>query len=209
MEERFWDAYHYYRGVRQAGSADPAAQKLVGVKTVKKDAIWLSDGGLRTVLQVEPVNYALLEESQRKALVLSYREFLNHLTTPIQVVVKTSKPDLSDYFAKAQERLASQSPEMNALFEDFMVFEQNFLETHHVRERKFYLVACNENRGLLGKTASERDHELKQLDEKTKIIQEKLLACGLKSKRLETDDLVDFLSHFSSQEADSSGEDNE
>ena len=208
LEERFWDAFHYYRGVRKAGSTDPAAQKLVGVKAIKKDAIWLSKGGLRTVLQIEPVNYSLLEESQRKALVLSFREFLNHLTTSIQIVVKTSKPDLGDYFAKAQERLVGQSAEMNALFEDFMIFEQGFLEENNVRERKFYVVACSEDRGLIGK-ATNGGQELKQLEEKTKIIQEKLFACGLKSRRLENDGLVDFLSQFSSQEADSSEEDKE
>lgn len=201
LEEKAWDSYHYFRGVRKAGSVDPVAQNLVGIKKVEENAILLSNGGLRAVLQVEPLNFTLLEENQRKAVILSYREFLNHLTTSIQVVVRTCKPDLEDYFTKAQERLKD-NQEMNELFEDFMIFEQGFLEKNNVRERQFYLIVTHDTHGLLAKATTNGSQKLKELEERTKIIQDKLLACGLKSRRLENSGLVDFLSSYSSQEAE-------
>ena len=206
LEERAIDGLHFIRGVRKAGSVDLAAQRLVGVRKVEKNAVFLDNGGLRAILKVEPLNFTLLEETQRKAVILAYREFLNHLTTPIQIIVKTSKPNLEDYFAKAQERLKDNNPEMRSLFEDFMIFEQDFLEKNNVRERNFYLVVTHDTRGLLAKATTNGDKQLKELEERTKIIQDKLLACGLKSRRLENESLVDFLSSYSSQEADASEE---
>jgi len=204
LEERAWDAYHYYRGVKKAGSINPLAQRLVGVNSIERDTVFLANGDLLAVLKVEPINFSLLEETQHKAVVLSYREFLNHLTTPVQVVVKTSKPDLDDYFNKAQERLKGESAELNALFEDFMVFEQDFLERNNVRVRDFYLVVSHPTRGFLAKATVDKERKLKELGEKTKIIQEKLLACSLASERLENEGLLRFFSSYSSQDADSS-----
>lgn len=206
LEERALDAYNFYHGVRLASPLDSPAQRFIGVKAIKNNAVYLAKGGLRTVLKVEPLNFRLLEESQRKAIILNYREFLNHLTTPIQVIVKTSKPDLKDYYERAQERLKGSSKEMHSLFEDFMVFEDDFLDKNCVMERNFYLVVSPQARSLLGKAGSKDDRELKELEEKTKIIQEKLLACGLQSRRLENAGLKQFFSTYSSQEADSSEE---
>lgn len=205
LEEKAFDAYHFLTGVRRARPADPAVQKFVGIDLVKSNIVYLRDGGLRAILKVEPVNFSLLEESQRKALILNYREFLNHLTTPVQVLVRTSKPDLQEYFNEAQEKLGDASSDLKSLFRDFMIFEQKFLDEHNVRERNFYLVVAQEPLKRLGR-APDVEEAAKLLEEKAKIAQEKLTACGLKSTRLKNAELVDFLSEYSSQEADSSEE---
>ncbi len=210
LEEKVFDAYGFYSGVRKAGSADAKAQKLVGVKRISGDVVFLNGGGMRAVLQVEPLNFALLDEGQRKAVVMNYREFLNHLTESVQVLVKTSKPDLTDYFAEAQKRLKTSSKQLSELFDDFMVFEQGFLVEHDVRERNFYLVVSHfPSNALFSKVLGNEAGELQVLGQRSKIIQEKLGACGLKSKRLGNDDLNALFAQYSSREAESSEVEND
>ena len=205
LEERAFDAYYFLTGVRFAKAWDAKAQEFVGVSKIDSGLVFLKNGSLRAIIQVDPVNYGLLEESQRKALVLNYREFLNHLTTSVQILVKTSKPNLSGYFAEGQARMAGASSKLRDLFDDFQAFEQKFLEDRHVRERTFYLVVAQESRRGFGRQPDPKEAE-KLLEEKARIIQEKLLACGLKSRRLQTDELLGFYAKYSSQEADSSEE---
>ncbi len=207
LEEKVTDLYGFYTGIRKASSSDKKAQSFMEVNEIKKDAVFLNNGGLRAILQVEPINFSLLDKTQKQALILNYREFLNHLTAPIQILVITNKPDLGEYFTKAQERLSASTKELRGLFDDFLLFEQDFLEKNRVMDRKYFLVIphLSSNR-LVKKALSKENEELKKLEQKTKIIQEKLLACGLQSKRLETSELRGFFAQFSSQEQETSEE---
>ncbi len=225
LDEKILDAYHFYTGIKVAKAADARAQKLIGIQKVENNAIHLTNGDLRAVVSVEPVNLGLLEESQRNALILNYREFLNHLTTPIQILVRTSKPDLEDYFSEAQARLEGAPDKLMECFRDFMMYEQTFLENNHVRTRSFYVVIAQQLPPKRAKKEENKKKEpkpkeppkpdenteqttegLKLLEQKTKIIQEKLSACGLKTTRLETANLHEFLSTYSSQERDTNEE---
>lgn len=202
LEDHFWAGYSFFTGVRKAGPQDASAQKLVGIQAVKDYYVQLSDGGLRSILRVEPINFGLLDETQRKGLVLGYREFLNHLTTPIQVLVRTTKPDLDAYFSEAQNKLKNAPKQLREIFRDFMEFENDFIEKNSVRERNFYLVVTHQPpKGLTSKILGNPEKEAQKLDQRTRIIQEKLAACGLASKRLENVELVGFLASYSSQNA--------
>lgn len=210
IEEKLLDAYHYYSGVRKAKSSNPKAQHLMGIKAIENDAIILNDGCLRAIIQVEPINFSLLDENQKKAFVLNYREFLNHLTSPIQVLVRTSKANAEDYFTKTEDKFKGASSSITSLYSDFFTFEQEFMEKQNACERNYYFVVSHEPRNaLIGKAANNGKESRKQLEQKTKIIQEKLLACGLRSKLLETPELVQFFSTYSSQENNPDDEDAE
>ena len=168
LEERVLDAWHYYNGVRKAPSSDPKAQKLVGVRAIENSQITLMDGSLRAVLQVEPINFSLLDEGQQTAFVSNYREFLNHLTDPIQILVRTEKCNPEAAFAKLAGK------ENATLFRDFFTFEREFMEKNSVRSRKYYLII----------TQYKTDDAPMKLGQKLQIIQEKLSSCGLRSERL-------------------------
>jgi len=182
LEEKVSDAWQFYSGVRKASSSDPKAQQLVGVRAIENDQIVLMDGSLRAVLQVEPINFSLLDEGQKTAFVSNYREFLNHLADPIQILVKTEKSDAEEVFAEMQGGLEGAEIEIASLFRDFFTFEREFMEGNNVKSRRYYLVVSQPPRAMLGN--GDAEEERKRLDQKTKIVQEKLAACNLRSERL-------------------------
>jgi len=198
LEERVLDAWHFYGGVRKASSTDPKAQKLVGVRAIENDQIILMDGSLRAVLQVEPINFSLLDEGQKTAFVSNYREFLNHLTDPIQILVRTEKSEAEDVFAEAQAGLEGADIEIASLFRDFFTFEREFMEANNVKSRRYYLVVAQPPRAMLGNGNTEE--ERKRLDQKTKIVQEKLATCNLRSERLSSARLKRLFTSYSMAE---------
>ena len=137
---------------------------------------------MRAVLKVEPINFSLLDEGQKTAFVSNYREFLNHLTDPIQILVRTEKSDAEAVFAEAQNNLEGAEVEIASFFRDFFTFEREFMEGNNVKSRRYYLVVAQPPRAMLGNGNAEE--ERKRLDQKARIIQEKLLACNLRSERL-------------------------
>ncbi len=205
LSDSVMDQYHFYANIRNAKHDEVRTQRLIGVKTIQNNAAYLSNGQLRAIIQIQPINFSLLDEDQRTAIILAYREFLNHLTTPIQILVKTSKPDLTAYFDAAQKRLENAPKKLISLFRDFKKYEEDFLEQNNVRERTFYLVVSHQPvKTLASRLLSDRADDVQLLDQKTKIIQDKLAACGLKSRRLENDEIARLYSEYSSQEQETS-----
>gem|GEM_PF-665581 len=205
FEEHALDIWHYYTGVRKAAPSDAKAQQLVGIKSIENGQIVLMDGSLRAVLQVEPINFSLLDEGQKTAFVSNYREFLNHLTDPIQILVRTEKSEAEEVFMEAQGNLEGADTETAAMFRDFYTFEREFLEAQKVRGRRHYLIAAQPPQSILGKLV-EAGEGRRQLDQKTKIIQEKLSACALRSERLGTGELLRLFSTYAVPEHEGEGQ---
>jgi len=187
LEEKALDLAHYYLGVQKAGNFEPQAQKLVGIRSIENNQITLMDGSLRAILQVEPINFSLLDEGQKAAFVSNYREFLNHLPTPVQILVRTEKSDAEEVFKRMQENMEGASREVTALFRDFFDFESEFLDKQSLRKRKYYLIVA-QPAGSQGQS---------QLEQRAKIMQEKLASCGLRSEMLGTERLLRFFSTYS------------
>ena len=207
LSDSVMDHYHFYANIQHAKHDEVQTQRLIGVKIIQNNAAYLSNGQLLAILQIQPINFSLLDEGQRTAVILAYREFLNHLTTPVQILVKTAKPDLTAYFDAAQKRLENAPKKLVSLFRDFRKYEEDFLEKNNVRERTFYLVVSHQPvKTLASRLLSDRADDVQLLDQKTKIIQDKLAACGLKSRRLENDEIARLYSEYSSQEQETTEE---
>jgi len=199
LEEKALDTWNFYNGVRKASHSDGKAQQLVGVRAIENDQIALMDGSLRAVLQVEPINFSLLDEGQQKAFVSNYREFLNHLTDSIQILVRTEKSDAEYIFAEEQNNLSGADIEIAAFFRDFFNFERKFMEAHNVKSRRYYLVVTQQKQAL-GK--GNLEEERKRLDQKAQIMQEKLSACSLRSERLNNARLRHLFSSYSQPDSE-------
>ncbi|MEM2138173.1 MAG: hypothetical protein QW568_03740 [Candidatus Anstonellaceae archaeon] len=194
LEEIASDLWYYYTGVRKADSKSPRAQRLMGVRAIENSEVELMDGSLRAILQVEPINFSLLDAGQKAAFVSNYREFLNHLAAPIQILVRTENSDAEEVFRQMQEKMEGTDRKTAALFQDFFDYESKFLAEHMVRSRRYYVIVTQQHQGMMGKPSEE---DRSQLEQRTKIIQEKLAACGLRSERLDTAALLSFFSIYS------------
>jgi len=222
LEKFLLDRFAFYSNVRFGGALDKKVQEFIGVRKVENDAAYLNNGELRAVLAVYPINFQNLDEGRKKSVVLNYRDFLNQLSHPVQVLVRTVNVNLAEYYVHKDEKIRqSNNQQLIALYEEFKLWEQNFVKENQVKERLYYVVVpYDPDASILAKQKSavesikdsfaslinpkhkgfsERQDEFhrKELADRVSIIQQKLLNCGLVSRRLSTNELISlYMSYF-------------
>lgn len=185
LEEKIKDILSYYINIRKAPSNSKSAQKFFQIKKIENDSVYLDNSNLLAIISIEPINFALLDGARKKALLENYKIFLNHLSTSIQILIRTSAIDMENYFEKID---IMRRPDLTNIFLDFQSFVQKFITEQKVRKRFFYLIVP---------IANKKDN-LKELEDNVKIIQEKLDACGLQNKRLKNDQIRNFYLYYAS-----------
>ncbi len=183
IEEKVKDVISYYRNIRRVPFNSKAAQKFFEIKEIRDDVVYLEDGRILAILQVYPINFELLDENRKAALLANYKAFLNQLTVPVQILVRTKPIDLSNYFRIIELNNNKKKEFIVGLYADFKKFEEDFIDNNCIKERFHYIIIPFEkNKG----------NELKQLNEIVKITMEKLASCGLKLNRLNNKQIRDF-----------------
>ena len=195
LEDRISAQYSYFWALRLQENMQKFADKVIQIRDIRKDTIFLSNKHLRAVLQITPLNYSLFDEDRKKALIANYRDFLNHLNYPIQIIVRTKRASLEEYYAQYETAEGSLKGKLKVLYDDFKNHEINFLAENKVNEREYYLVICLFPESNIIKESIDR------LNERVQIAQEKLLDCGIESRRLENKELMPFaVSYFNEVE---------
>ncbi len=64
---------------------------------IKNDVLIMKDGGLRSILRVKWLNLDLKNYDEQQVVLEQYKKFLNWLDFPIQISIRNSYLDLSDY----------------------------------------------------------------------------------------------------------------
>lgn len=196
LESRVMEQFSYFKATRLKKDMDSFASKVIQIKKIKNDLFLLSNKELRAVLQVTPLNYALFDDDRKKSLIANYRDFLNHLNYPVQIVVRTKRASLQEYY-QAYEGSAKGITEggLGELYEDFKEHVTEFLESNKVNEREYYLIVC------LRLESKKQEEGISRLEERVLIVQEKLLDCGIESRRLGKDEILPFaVSYFNEVE---------
>jgi len=178
---------------RKLGYMDKQMAKFVDVKKIEYDAIYLKNGSVKAILQVQPINFHILSKKQQEAIMLAYRDFLNSLDFPIQIVMRTVNLSLDDYLEQLEVRVRKQKNErLLEQFKGFREFMEEYIEQNAVKNRLFYIIIPGEKSNFRKK----KEQILNQLEIRVKLCQEKLSNCNLVTKRLSTNELVSLLSTY-------------
>jgi hypothetical protein len=208
LETGLFDRWKYMTNIREGGALDKKIRKFVGIRKIENNAIYLDNGEMRAIIQVRPINFELLDEGRQKSLILNYRDFLNQLSHPIQIVIRTVNVSLADYFSNHEARILKTKNEgLISLYNDFRTYEEKFLKDNFVKERLFYVVipfdpAASQysKAGVFQKKSeySERQKDvfLTELGERVQILQSKLGNCGLTTYRLSTNQLISLVMSY-------------
>jgi len=191
LEDKAIEHYSYFQARQLKNDMKKFADRVIQIGKIENNYMILRNKELRAVLQITPLNFTLFDDDRKKALIGNYRDFLNHLTYPVQIVVRTKRADLAGYYADYEERAEKLKGGLKDLYEDFKTHETDFLMKNSVNEREYYLIVC------LRPESKNLAESVKRLDERVLIAQEKLLDCGIESRRLASEEILPFaVSYF-------------
>lgn len=179
---------------RQIGYLDPKMKQFVEINRIENDTIYLQNGSIKAIIQVQPINFHILSAKQKQAIISAYKDFLNSLDFPIQIVMRTVNLNLDEYLSQLEIKVRQQKkPQLLTQFTDFQDFMKKYIEENSVKNRLFYIVIpFTPSKNPL----VEKGNPLDQIKIRVSLCQEKLRNCNLVTKRLSTNELVFLMASY-------------
>jgi hypothetical protein len=188
----------------------PSTQNYLDIEEIHNGVVILKNGGMRMVLMVSAINFALKSEQEQNAIIYSFQGFLNSLSFSIQIVMQSRRLDLSAYLAKLKTKnKEEENPLIRLQMADYISFVEQLLTVANIMEKKFYVaipyqpvVVKKENilqkignifKGNAKKTEIV-DFELhhKELTHRTEVVAAGLGSVGLRAVQLNTLELAEL-----------------
>lgn len=118
-----------------------STQKFIEIEDIDKNIVMFSDGSCVVVLSIKSVNFELLSEREQEALIYAYAGFLNSLSFPIQILVRTQRKDISSYLHQLEEQEKNQkNPKLQASIRSYRIFVSRMVRERNVLDKKFYII---------------------------------------------------------------------
>lgn len=188
-----------------AKKAKASTQEHLDIEDILDDLVLLKTGWVALVMSTTAVNFDLLSEVEQDATIYAYGAFLNSLSFPLEVLVRSKKADITSYFQNLEEAEAAQpNPDLKRQMQKYKDFIQSTVQQRTVLDKKFYLIinfspmemglkGLNSKKTTQGKSKAEllieaktaltpkRDHVIKQTSR-----------LGLNTKQLTTQELIEL-----------------
>lgn len=116
-------------------------QDIILIQEINDNLILLKDGGASLVLTVSAVNFGLLSQKEQLAIVDGFAQFLNSLSFSIQIVVTSTKLNISSYLIllDSAQRLQN-NPLLSAMMTRYRNFIQTVIKDNEVLDKNFYII---------------------------------------------------------------------
>jgi hypothetical protein len=103
--------------------------------------VMMKDGSSRMILCVHALNFNLKSTEEQDAILMSYQRFLNALSFPIQIMIRSLKVDIESYINKLKN-LALKQP--NPLLQEqtykYVDFLTTLIDLAQIMKKEFYIV---------------------------------------------------------------------
>jgi type IV secretory pathway VirB4 component len=184
-------------------------QEFVPISEIRDGVVVLRDGGLRIVLMVSSVNFALKSEDNQQAILLQFQNFLNTLDFAVQIVVHSRRFDVRPYLALLEERVKKQESELLQIqTREYIGFVRSFTESTAIMSKSFFIVVPYSPTpvklrgglpvGIRSKSAApaavaaDFNESRTQLEQRIAVVEQGLTRCGLRTARLGTDEEIEL-----------------
>lgn len=190
-----------------------ATQRYLPIGEIRNDSVLLKNGGLRAIIRVEALNFNLKSETEQQGIIAGYGQFVNTLTFPVQIVMRSTKSNIDPYLDSLLDKAEKQENELlKKQTTSYVAFIQRLLDVADIMQKRFYLVIPIDRnvrkRTLIeqffewlspedtSSKSSARSRELiqygKELNERVELVETGLANIGLHAQRLKTRELLEL-----------------
>ncbi len=118
-----------------------STQKYLDIAEIKEDTVILKDGGMRAILMVSSINFALKSEDEQNALVAAYVSFINSLDFPFQIVIQSRELDMENYIKDLKQKEREQTNELLKIqMAEHTQYIEELISIGRIMNKRFYAV---------------------------------------------------------------------
>jgi type IV secretory pathway VirB4 component len=199
---------------------------LVDIQEIRENIVITKSGGLKQIVMVGGVNFALKSELEQNIITQGYQTFLNSIDFPLQIIIHSRKVNVEKYLTGLLARKESEeSALLRSQMDEYAEFIRGFIQKNAIMEKTFLVIVPFYPKSLAeqrqsfmkfvpflgkpdtkkdasGKTQSEEDKEKffkenqEQLSQRTSQVMSNLLNIGLEATLLENDALIELFYNF-------------
>lgn len=193
-------------------SKQESTQKFVPIKDVRNSTVTLEDGSLRAILMVSTLNVALKSEDERTAILMQFQNFLNTVDFSVQIFMQSRELDIRPYIQILEKQRQQKDNELLKIqIGEYIDFVKEYSDNVSIMTKAFFVVIPyhppvinQKNRSSLfssffgGKKEDEEslkksfEEHCTQLDQRVSIVEQGLRRTGLRTIRLEDDEVKEL-----------------
>jgi hypothetical protein len=134
-----------------------STQNTLMFQEIRDNMLIMGDGTYRSVVAAQSVNFDLMSEREREGIEYSYQQFLNSLTFPIQIYIRSQRVDIGPYLERLEQtRINQDNMLLGVLMDDYIQFIDILSQEANIMDKSFfviipYVLGDEKNIGQLGK----------------------------------------------------------
>ena len=105
------------------------------------------------IFKVEPINFKLKSESEKNAILNSYKQFLKICNFDMQIIIQTDSINLDNHF-NVIDNFKNTEPDLANMAEDYKNLIKSVTKERESISRKFYIVTTNKNTNVKEKLSA-------------------------------------------------------
>lgn len=118
-----------------------STQEHLPIEDIVDNIVIQKDGSCCAVLQIASVNFDLLSEREQSALVYAYSNILNSLNFTVQILIRTTTKDVTNYVKNLRKAEAEQvNPVLKERIKSYQKFIEEMVKKNDILSKVFYLV---------------------------------------------------------------------
>ena len=149
-------------------------QKWIPIEKIYDNGIIkLKNKNYIKIIKVNPINFSLKSNLEKEAILNSYKIFLKTCNFDIQILIQSSKENLSKNIENIKNSLKNENKEfLNKIADEYFNFILNFNSIKNSSTKNFYIIISNK------KHEDIEENIFQDLNEKYFKIKECLARCG-------------------------------
>lgn len=118
-----------------------STQRYIPIAEIHNDTVILKNGGLRGILKVEALNFNLKSETEQQGIIAGYQSFVNTLTFPIQITIRSYKLNIDPYISNIRQLSREQSnPLLKQQMLGYATFVEKIVDVADIMQKCFYVI---------------------------------------------------------------------
>jgi hypothetical protein len=199
---------------QQGPKSNPnSTQNTLLISEIRDNMVVMKDGSFRAVVACQSINFDLMSSREREGIEYSYQNFLNSLTFPIQIFIRSQRVDIGPYIDRlVQIRRGQDNMLLNVLMDDYINFIDVLSQEANIMDKSFFIAipyfpagdlndVKNQAKGFFGKIFAKQQQGPTKIDQATyskatdeiknriDLVTSGLFQMGVKSVQLNTKEL--------------------
>lgn len=196
------------------------AQNTLLISELRDNMVIMGDGSFRTIITSKSINFDLMSPREREGVEYAYQSFINALTFPIQVLIRSQRVDIAPYLNRLENtRRAQDNMLLGVLMDNYIDFIDQLAQEANIMDKSFFVVvpyypggdldsAVNASKNLfssLFKPQKQADIKInedvynkakEELQNRTNTVLNGLFQMGVRSVQLNTKELGELYYNF-------------